>query len=257
VVSDSYGSVTSSVVSLTLPFPSIEIQPQDALVEAYGLNSFTVTATGAPALSYQWLFNGTNLPDAGGATLPISNVTQTNLGPYSVIVANTYGSVTSSPALLEMSPYLAAPFTGLYAYWGNTNTLSVEAWGTGPLSYQWYFNGQPITAANSPTLTLDALQFTNAGLYTVVVSSPLGSVTNTPEQVVVNPAGISLQLSPVLNLTGTVGYTYIIQKTTNLANTNWVTVTNLTLTTPAETWVDTSVNATANPYQFYRVLPAQ
>jgi len=34
-------------------------------------------------------------------------------------------------------------------------------------------------------LDLASIQFTNAGLYSVVVGNSLGSVTNTPEQVVV------------------------------------------------------------------------
>ena len=109
-------------------------------------------------------------------------------------------------------------------------------------------------------LTFDGIQFTNAGLYTVVVSSALGSVTNTPEQVVVNPAGVSLGLYPGVTISGTVGYTYIIQRNANLANPNgWVTVTNLTLTQPVQIWADTSINTTlpTNQYQFYQVLPGQ
>jgi len=85
----------------------------------------------------------------------------------------------------------------------------------------------------------------------------LGSVTNTPEQVVVNPAGLSLGFSPTITIRGVAGYTYIIQSTTNLANTNsWITLTNLTLTEPILLFVDTNTDASlpANPYRYYRVL---
>jgi hypothetical protein len=56
------------------------------------------------------------------------------------------------------------------------------------------------------------------------------------------------------------GYSYIIQSSTNLADTNaWVTVTNLTLSQPVQLWVDTNVDASSpfNPTRFYQVLPGQ
>jgi hypothetical protein len=93
-----------------------------------------------------------------------------------------------------------------------------------------------------------------------VVASALGSVTNIPEQVVVEPAGVSLGFCPTLTISGVTGYSYIIQSSTNLANTNaWVTLTNLTLTQPVQLWVDTNVDASSpfNPMNFYRVLPGQ
>jgi hypothetical protein len=110
------------------------------------------------------------------------------------------------------------------------------------------------------TVILTSIQSTNAGLYWVVVSSALGSVTNTPAQVVVNPAGLSLGFCPALTISGVVGYSYIIQGAPNLTDTNaWVTLTNLTLTQPVELWVDTNVDATlpSNPHRFYKVLPGQ
>lgn len=104
------------------------------------------------------------------------------------------------------------------------------------------------------------MQATNAGLYSVVLTSPLGSVTNPPAQVVVNPAGVTLGLYPGVTIDGVVGYNYIIQNTADLSNTNaWVTLTNLTLVQPVQLWVDTNADASlpANPHRFYRVLPGQ
>jgi hypothetical protein len=114
--------------------------------------------------------------------------------------------------------------------------------------------------ATNSTLTLDSIQFTNAGLYSVVITSFLGSITNTPEQVVVNPANVSLSLCPNVVIQGTVGYNYTIQSTTNLSDTNaWVTTTNLILTQPIQYWDDisTDVSKPGNPQKFYRVLPSQ
>ena len=100
---------------------------------------------------------------------------------------------------------------------------------------------------------------TNTNLYNVVVSSSsYGSVTNTPEQVVVNPANTSLQLCANVVVQGTVGYTYLIQSSRDLSNpTAWITETNLTLTQPVEFWDDTSVDVHASPQKYYRILPGQ
>ena len=259
VVSNSSYSVTSSVVNLTLLYPpSIASQPQDQIVNAYATGSFNVTATGTPPLSYQWLANGSILSGSTASTLTFPSVTPPDLGPYSVVVANNYGSVTSSVANLYLTPYLETPFTGVETYAGQTNTLTVGAWGSGDLMYQWYLNGEAIPDATSSNLLLSSVQSTNAGLYTVVVSSQYGSVTNTPEQVVVNPADVSIGLFAGVIIQGTVGYNYNIQSSTDLSDPNsWVTLTNLTLTEPVQIWDDNSVNVHNGPQKFYRVLLGQ
>ena len=261
VVSSSSGTITSDVPSLTILYPpAISNQPQADLVYAYNSASFNVTATGTPPLSYQWTFGGSNVLNATNSNLTLASAQQSNLGQYQVIITNTYGSITSSIANLYMYPYLETPFTGLVTDWGQTNILSVGAWGSGILDYQWFDNGVAVAGATNDTLTIPAIQFTNAGLYSVVVSSSLGSITNPPELVVVNPATVNLGLFPGVMINGTVGYNYIIRSTTSLSNTNsWVTETNITLTQPFEIWYDGNSNTRNpnNPQKFYQVLPGQ
>ncbi len=237
----------------------ITAQPQSLAVNAHGTATFTVAASGTVPLSYQWSFNDTNISGATSNSLTMSNMVQTNLGTYAVVVSDIFGSVISSNAMLSMYPFIVTPFTGAVTYWGNGATLTVQAWGTG-LSYQWFDNGVAISGATNATLDFASIQLTNAGLYSVVVSSPLGSVTNAPAQVVVTPSGISLGLYPGVTIIGVVGYSYIIQTTTDLSDSNsWVTLTNLTLAQPVQLWVDTNTDASlpAHPQRFYQVLPGQ
>ena len=142
-------------------------------------------AAGTSPFAYQWAINGTNINAATNASYVISYLTQTNTGAYIVSVGNAYGSVTSSVANVYMSPALTSPFSGTVALWGQNTTLAVGAIGSGDLSYQWYFNGSPIPGAIGSGYGLGPIQFTNAGLYSVVVSSSYGSVTNQAYQVVV------------------------------------------------------------------------
>jgi hypothetical protein len=257
-----FGDVYDNTLSIyqnvipTSTLPTITVQPKDAYVYAYDTATFTVTATGAS--SYHWLFNGSNLLNATASTLLVPDANPANLGPYSAIVANNYGAVTSSIANLYMYPSIVTPFTGVVTDWGQNTTLSIVAWGSGPLTFQWYDNGIVIPNATNSTLTFPAIQFTNAGSYSVVVSSSLGSVTNTAAQLVVNPAGVSLGLYPGLTITGTVGYTYNIQSNPDLTNPNgWTTVATVTLWQPTQFWVDVNSNAASptNQHRYYRVLP--
>jgi hypothetical protein len=259
VVTNAYSAVTSSVAALVVYGPvNISVGPASEVVPAGATVTLSVTASGYPAPAYQWSFNGTNLLGATSNTLTLRKVQLADMGTYQVLVSNAYSSQLSAPATLSMSPSIITPYTGATAIWGLGAVLSVGAVGTGPLSYQWFQNGTAIAGATNAVYSLSSVQFTNAGLYSVVVSSTLGSVTNTPALLVVNPAGLSVGMCASLTVQGVVGYSYIIQYTTDLTATNsWTTLTNLTLEQPVELWVDTSTNALTTSHRFYQVLPGQ
>jgi hypothetical protein len=108
------GSVTSAVVTVTVLTPlSILTQPLSQTVAAGQSASFSVAATGAAPLSYQWCLNGTNLAGATSSTLALTNVQMTDAGDYTVVVTNVAGSVTSVVAMLTVTnplpPSLDAP----------------------------------------------------------------------------------------------------------------------------------------------------
>lgn len=262
VVSNAYGVVTSEVASVFVYLPvSILAEPASLVVPAYAPAWFGVIVTGFPApTSYQWTRNGSTLTGAISNTVTIDEVGLSDLGNYQVFVSNGYSSTNSAIVTLSMSPSITSPFIGATTIWGKSAILSVGAIGSGDLNYQWYQDGMAIDGATSATLNFPSIQFTNGGFYSVVVSSAFGTSSNVAAQVVVNPAGLSLGFAPTLTISGVVGYSYIIQSSTNMANTNaWVTLTNLTLTQPVELWVDTSVDASSpfNSKYFYRVLPGQ
>jgi hypothetical protein len=87
---------------------------------------FTVAATGSGTLTYQWRNNGANLSNGGkifGATstsLTITSVQQTDVGNYSVAVADSHGTVTSASAALTVNSVVAfyEDFESGLANWG-------------------------------------------------------------------------------------------------------------------------------------------
>ncbi len=108
VVSNSYGAVTSSVVTVgvTLSPPIIVQQPSDQ--ETVGLASarFEVSAVGSLPLSYQWQHNDTDIPGATAAALTLATVGQSDFGSYRALITNNYGAIFSDSATLTVVPSL-------------------------------------------------------------------------------------------------------------------------------------------------------
>jgi hypothetical protein len=84
--------------------PVILVQPTNQTVFLGVTVNFSVTASGTLPLSYQWNFNGTNISGATNTNLTLTNVQLNQAGNYTVIITNTWGSVTSSVATLTVAP---------------------------------------------------------------------------------------------------------------------------------------------------------
>ena len=106
-------SGTDSATTQVSGAPSITSQPAGRTVDPGTTVNFTVVATGNAPLTYQWRKNAVNISNGGKysgattATLTIANVQQGEVGNYSVVVANTNGSATSSSAALAVNAVIA------------------------------------------------------------------------------------------------------------------------------------------------------
>jgi Concanavalin A-like lectin/glucanases superfamily/Immunoglobulin domain/Cohesin domain len=167
--------------------PSILTQPQSTFVGLGASASFTVVALGTPPLSYQWQFNGTDLPDQTGSTLTLDNVQASDEGDYTVTVSNDLGSVTSDPATLTLifPPTIVTQPQGRTILEGEDVTFEVAAAGTEPFSYQWLYNGSPLEGATDARLSLSAVPTSAAGDYSVEIANDAGSVLSEPATLVV------------------------------------------------------------------------
>lgn len=104
VVTNSFGVAESSNATLVvLVPPAILAQPLSQIVPPGSNATFTVTATGTAPLSYQWRFEGDDLPGATASVFTRTNVQPADAGNYSVMVTNPAGGVLSSNATLALS----------------------------------------------------------------------------------------------------------------------------------------------------------
>ncbi|MGE3310729.1 MAG: immunoglobulin domain-containing protein [Limisphaerales bacterium] len=88
----------------TLGQPSITVQPTDQVAALGASASFRVTATGASPVSYQWRLRDADLLDATNVSLRLVNVQFSDAAPYSVVVSDGNGAVTSPVAWLSVLP---------------------------------------------------------------------------------------------------------------------------------------------------------
>jgi len=104
VVSNQAGSVTSEVAQIRIvQGPAIVLSPQTQSVQAGNQVVLQVEAEGIPPLSYQWRYQGFNIPGARNQRFIIENVQAADAGSYQVVVTDGSGAqVESASALLEV-----------------------------------------------------------------------------------------------------------------------------------------------------------
>ena len=105
VVTNAEGSLTSDAATLTVNVPpSITSQPANQIVTLGQTATFTVVATGAAPLSYQWQRNGNNISGATSSSYTTPPTTILDDGAlYTVVVDNSVDPITSSAATLTVN----------------------------------------------------------------------------------------------------------------------------------------------------------
>lgn len=198
VVANQFGSVTSSpaIIEVQWSAPEITCQPVDLAVNAGQAASFTVACSGTSPLTYQWRFYGTNLTGKTLNALSVTKVSTTNVGPYSVLVSNAFGTAIGGPAYLSLNskPLIVKQPTSTTSNPGSETVFVVCATGTAPLAYQWKHNGNNLAGATDSTLQLTGTSVDAAGSYSVMITNVAGSTLSSLVQLTMNqPPCITLQ----------------------------------------------------------------
>ncbi|MBW8864697.1 MAG: hypothetical protein JF609_07200 [Verrucomicrobia bacterium] len=197
-------NLINALAPLARPF--IINQPVGQAAAAGANVRLSVAALGASPLTYQWQFNGTNLPAGGNISnantnvLTFSGAITNNTGNYTLILTNSYGSVTSSVAFLNIGqpPVFVTQPTNLTLLTGSTAVFSATAFGSTNLAYQWkksgtnLVNGAGISGATTNVLTLTGITTNSAANYTLAATNFFGGVTSSIASLtVVLPPGIT------------------------------------------------------------------
>ena len=184
-VTNAEGSAPSSTVTLTVDAastkPSITTQPASVTVTVGQTATFTVAATGAAPLTYQWTKNGTNVGTNSATYTTAATTSADNSAQIKVTVSNSAGSTPSSTVTLTVSagatkPTITTQPGNVTVTVGQTATFTVAATGAAPLTYQWTKNGTNV-GTNSATYTTAATTSSDNGAQIqVTVSNSTGSI---------------------------------------------------------------------------------
>ena len=202
------GSATANSAGITMtvtPATAITAQPANASVCLGGSQALSVSAVGTGTITYQWQSASTptgtfsnisfaSNSSAQSATLSLPSVS--GQLSYQLVATSSCGTATSNVATVSINQATVIntqPQTQTVCQ-GSPVTFSVGALGTGTISYQWRYNGAPITGATNASYTIPTLALSNAGTYSVVVTATCGSVTSANALLTVTPlTSISVQ----------------------------------------------------------------
>jgi PKD repeat protein len=127
---------------------------------------------------------------------------------------------------------------------GQNASFNVVASGTAPLTYQWQFNGANLSGQTATNYTRSNVQPPDLGLYDVIISNSLGSITSSLASLSV--AGRPILLNPQttngtfgFTLSGDPGFNYAIEATTNFST--WTNLAILTNATGEVPFTDTNI----------------
>lgn len=236
VVSNSYGSITSTEVSLTLGTPLTILTPPSSQTACGGQNiTLCVVATSPRSLTYQWYLDDEEIPGATEACLSLSNIQRSDAGRYSVDVVDDCSSFTSDDAIITVNtwPEIEGQPRSQRRIAGETATFTVVHSGTSPFTYQWHRNGQPLIGADQSSLVIPNVEESDEGDYSVMVSDGCGTQTSQAAILIVEGESPRLSISRQTNnsvdisLIGPVGREYVLEVSTNLLSetTDWMPVT--------------------------------
>ena len=159
--------------------PAISVQPANAVVTVGQNATFSVLATGASPLAYQWRFNDVDIANATDSSYTRNNVQTNDAGNYSVFITNALGQITSSNALLTVNfnVDIFLDNTNAEVAYVGTWTLGSSAAGRYLADYRYATAaaGGTATATYRPTIGV-------SGYYNVFIQYPQGSnrTTNAP-----------------------------------------------------------------------------
>ena len=144
-------------------------------------SSLVATVTGQPPLSMQWQLNGTNLPGAVSATLPLNNAQATQSGDYILTASNAIGVSSSAPvSVLVTEPLGVSRSLGNISPSPGTNIIfTIGVTGSPPPRFQWKLNGIPIPGAQASTLAITNVTTSDSGVISVTSFNGIDTIEST------------------------------------------------------------------------------
>jgi hypothetical protein len=177
-----YGAPNLALLPVGPPVATMDVTNQTQYATSNA--TFTAFVNGEPPLTVQWYKVGspdTAVPGQTSSTLLLSNLLMSDAGTYYAKATNPQGTaqgpnatltvLSAAPPNITLQPQSQSVFLHQQA------TFTVAA-SVPPLSYQWWFNGNPISGANGSAYTVVNTDATKTGGYAAVLTNAFGSSTS-------------------------------------------------------------------------------
>jgi outer membrane protein assembly factor BamB len=244
-----------------------EFQTENGVISAPAIGADGIVYIGAGGMFYaldgatglkQWEFQlsaGWSSPAIGAdGTIYVG----TAEGKVCALVSSSLGGLAKSPwpkfhgnarntGLFRFAPRIDLPLVSGVMLEGSEASLVVQVVGEPPPNYQWLFDGEPIPGATNSVYSIASVSASNAGIYSVIASNDLGSITNEPATLGVNNVVASNYLGLVL--TAPKDTRLQVQSADNVSG-PWSILADLNLTASPYAFID--FTATQTNQRFYR-----
>jgi len=177
--------------------PTITTQPANQTVTAGQTATFSVVANGTAPLSYQWQKNGASISGATLASYTTPTTTATDNGStFKVVVSNSVGNATSSPATLTVTPHTTPPTVSITSPISGTTvsgTITITASASDNVavaSVQLPVDGANVGAADTTSpysFSLDTTKISNGSYNLTAVATDTSGNQTTSAAVVTCP----------------------------------------------------------------------
>lgn len=159
---------------------SLTSQPSSATIYEGQNRTFSLNISHNYPVTVTWFKNGSPISGANGSSYTVSSATTGSAGTYGCSVTDGTLTVNCSNFSLTVNQIvrITTQPSNQMVNEGVDVDLNVVASGTGPLNYQWYYNGQAISGANNAQLSLQDVTINNDGSYHVVISNGGSSATS-------------------------------------------------------------------------------
>jgi hypothetical protein len=270
LITNFFGSITSSSAALSGNAPTIAVQPTN-IYTIIGSNAlFSVVANGTQPLYYQWYANGNAIQGANLSYFILPSVTNSENGTFAVAVSNLLGWIASSNATLNVG--IPASITiqpkDIAVVQGQDDAFTVGVSGTPPFFFTWKgtlsaYNDHTYVVGTSSNYDIYSwagpYNYNVSGNYAVVISNFYGCVTSSVATLLLGVPPQILNIfdctnnNVMLTMNGTAGFCYLLQESTDLSSiSNWQSIRSI-MTDSNGVWTFTDTNGFINPAVFYRV----
>jgi hypothetical protein len=159
-----------------------------------------------------------------GPTLVLDKLTAANAGDYTLVINNSFGSVTSAVATLTvlLPPTITSQPMNQTAGLGSNATFNITVAGTLPLAYQWQMSGTNLPSQTNQSCNLTGVQWSDMGNYAVIITNIYGSITSVVATLTVGvPPSIISQPTNQIVLVGNNGLLSVVVSGDGLFSYQW------------------------------------